>query len=713
MPSLDRMRRATRCICVFLALAGAVWFPGLAGTKKEAIWFVPVSSPDQARQVSALADSLRTFGGRWNDIPLVAGLINLGDGSKEFLASKGIESFPIPSPPEGLRFPFLQKVLACAEAERQLQPRTRTLIYSDPQFLVLRPPQDLILQPGKGVALRPVHLANTVGIEAGKPLDAYWEKLFTAAGGRPKAIPVVRSFVDNLDLHAYYTCTLFSIDPSRGLLQRWRDLFLKVLEDRPFLEGLDQLHLFFLHQAVLSVLITRDIPPGETQELPPQVGYPLGPLIQLAAPHKPLSLENVVCAYVDTLWATHPSWIEEVTASEPVREWLRETSRSLHRVAPNLYREESACNTYLVQTPAGQVVIDPGGSDMQGSVLRSMAADVRAVFLTHTHNDHIKGSRHWVKPGVPLIAQEGWRDFKAYHERLAGFFARRGAAQGNVPERDPQDPDPDTSFTDHYQIEIGGWTFEAWHAPGETPDQALIWVPKLKAVFIGDNYFFSFPNLYALRGSPPRWPLDFIASLDRALAFEPELLLPGHGEPVIGKDRIRQTLTQYRDAIRFVHDATVKGMNEGQDVYTLMRTIQLPAGLTLPESYGKVSWSVRGLYEAYGGWFDENPSHLFSEPPTAISADLMALAGGPDRVIEKVFQLIKEGKSVKALLMTDHLVTAYPGSRPAWEARLAVLRHLRQTSRNYLEAKWLDAAIAAVGHQIENVSGSGGDGEKE
>ena len=155
--------------------------------------------------------------------------------------------------------------------------------------------------------------------------------------------------------------------------------------------------------------------------------------------------------------------------------------------------------------------------------------------------------------------------------------------------------------------------------------------PELKAAFTGDNYYESFPNIYTLRGTEPRWALDYINSLNKVLALKPELVLPSHGEPVKGNAEISRRLSKYRDAIQYVHDEVVKGMNDGKDVFTLMREIKLPAALDVGESYGKLSWSIRGIYEGYSGWFDMNPVTMYEEPISSVFADLTKLAGDRTR----------------------------------------------------------------------------------
>jgi alkyl sulfatase BDS1-like metallo-beta-lactamase superfamily hydrolase len=226
-----------------------------------------------------------------------------------------------------------------------------------------------------------------------------------------------------------------------------------------------------------------------------------------------------------------------------------------------------------------------------------------------------------------------------------------------------------------------------------------IWIPDYKIAFIGDNYAgagipepMSFPNIYALRGTKPRPALDWIHSIDTVLALKPDIVLSGHGDPIVGNAEITRRLTRFRNAIQYVHDEVVKGMNAGKDVYTLMQEIKLPASFDLSESFGKVSWSVRGIYDGYAGWFDTNPSTMYELPPSSVYPDLVKLAGGPEPIVQLALQKLQAGSPVETLHLTDVVLAADPKNRAAIEARLKALDVLRERTENYTEAGWLDYA---------------------
>jgi alkyl sulfatase BDS1-like metallo-beta-lactamase superfamily hydrolase len=288
-----------------------------------------------------------------------------------------------------------------------------------------------------------------------------------------------------------------------------------------------------------------------------------------------------------------------------------------------------------------------------------------------------------------------------YQTRLAGFFGGRNAAQFALPVPPVRQwagnygakIEPTILFDDKYEFTLGGVKFEIYSTPGETYDHLTVWIPQYSAAFTGDNYYTSFPNIYTLRGTQPRWALDYVNSLNKVLALKPEIVLPSHGKPLIGAAEITRRLTQYRDAIQYVHDEVVKGMNAGKDVFTLMREIKLPRELEVGENYGKLSWSIRGIYEGYVGYFDMNPATIYELPASSVYPDVVRLAGGADAVAKLAMEKVVAGRAVEALHLTDIAIAAEPNHRAALEARLKALEWLRDRCRNTNERGWLDYSI--------------------
>jgi alkyl sulfatase BDS1-like metallo-beta-lactamase superfamily hydrolase len=234
-----------------------------------------------------------------------------------------------------------------------------------------------------------------------------------------------------------------------------------------------------------------------------------------------------------------------------------------------------------------------------------------------------------------------------------------------------------------------------------------VWIPAYKAAFIGDNYSGigipepnSFPNLYAIRGTKPRWALDWASSLDKVLALKPDIVLNGHGQPIVGNQEITRLLGRYRDAIQYVHDEVVKGMNSGKDVYTLMQEIKLPASYNLSESFGKVSWSVRGIYDGYAGWYDMNPTTMYETPASSVYPDLVKLAGGPEPLVRAALEKLDAGKPVEALHLTDVVLAYDQKNSGALNARLKALSVLRDRCENYVEAGWLEYGITKAKEKL-------------
>ncbi|MEW6207509.1 MAG: MBL fold metallo-hydrolase [Acidobacteriota bacterium] len=382
------------------------------------------------------------------------------------------------------------------------------------------------------------------------------------------------------------------------------------------------------------------------------------------------------------------------------------------RVNEAIFQAVGFSNTFMVTTTEGNVIIDtsmPFNAARHKQLLRAEnAGPVKYIILTHAHGDHTGGVPTWKEADTKIIAQRNHTEFMNYQTRLASFYAQRNAAQFSLPIPQPREWAGNYGantlatvlFDDRYEFKLGDLAFEIFSTPGETPDHLTVWIPKYRAAFVGDNFYSSFPNIYTLRGTEPRRALDYVQSINRVLALKPEILLPSHGEPVSGNAEITRQLTRYRDAILYVHDEVVKGMNAGKDVWTLMREIRLPAALDVGESYGKLSWSIRGIYEGYVGWFDLKPETMYEQPASSVYTDLVRMAGGAEAVAKLANERTAAGKAVEGLHLTTIALEADPASRAALEARLKALELLRDRCRNSNERGWLDYSITTTKNKL-------------
>ena len=383
------------------------------------------------------------------------------------------------------------------------------------------------------------------------------------------------------------------------------------------------------------------------------------------------------------------------------------------RINDFVYLSEGLSNSYLIVTSEGRVVVNTG-MGFEAPVHRRNfdavdASPVRMILLTQGHVDHVGGVDLFREEGTEVVAQANNEAHQADDARIQGFRARRSAfafadaiaaALRYIHDNpdlavSPQSrPRPTLTFDDRYTFELGGLRFELLATPGgETTDSMVIWLPQHRICFTGNLFsalFGHFPNLVTIRGDRYRDPLRFIESLDRVLALEPELLLVGHHEPVEGHERIRSELLRLRGAVEYVHDETVRGMNGGEDVFALMDRVALPPELEVGEGYGKVSWSVRAIWENYAGWFHHrSTTELYAVPPASVHPDLVELAGGADTVAKRARELLDAGAPLEAIHLAEVALASEPLHRGALETSLAAHEKLESESVNFWLTSWL------------------------
>jgi alkyl sulfatase BDS1-like metallo-beta-lactamase superfamily hydrolase len=263
----------------------------------------------------------------------------------------------------------------------------------------------------------------------------------------------------------------------------------------------------------------------------------------------------------------------------------------------------------------------------------------------------------------------------------------------------PPEPVLSNTFLDHHAFDLGDRRIELLATPGgETTDALVVWLPDDRTVFIGNllgPMFGHIPNLYTIRGDKIRSAMSMLHSIDRVLDLEPETLINGH-DVFRGEISIRSTLTAVRDATLYLRDRTIEGMNDGRDLWTLMREIRLPAELALPQLHGKVSWIVRAIWEEHTGWFRyESTTELYDVPSTAVWPDLIELAGGTDALVQQAASHVEAGRPLHALHLLDITLSHSPDDSTARTLKRAALEQLLESSghENFSEVQWLESEI--------------------
>ena len=370
-------------------------------------------------------------------------------------------------------------------------------------------------------------------------------------------------------------------------------------------------------------------------------------------------------------------------------------------------------NAMMVEGEDSNIIIDTTGTVETAREVKEIFQSINsnpisAIIYTHNHADHVYGASVFAEDSDPEIYAHS--STEKYISRVIGILrpiisSRSGKMFGNVLPNEHVENNgigpfleigkdgrtsgllyPTKVFENQLEFEVSGIKVVLYHAPGETNDQLFVWLPEKKALFPGDNFYKTFPNLYTIRGTPYRDLAGWVSSLDKMRYLEPEHLIPSHTRPISGKQEIYEKLTTYRDGIQYVHDQTIRMMNQGMGPDEIAEKISLPKHLGdspfLKEFYGSPEWSARNVFSGYLGWFDGNPSTLKPLPKAEEANNLVSIAGGWDNLFKIAEESFKNENYQWALQLTDYLLLSKPDNKESIILRMSCLKALGEKESN-------------------------------
>lgn len=398
--------------------------------------------------------------------------------------------------------------------------------------------------------------------------------------------------------------------------------------------------------------------------------------------------------------------------------------QGLYEVVEGIYqvRGFDLSNISFVEGDTGVIVIDPLISTETAAaalaLYRAHRGDrqVTAVIYTHSHVDHFGGvlgvtSQADVDAGkVAVIAPEHFTEHAVQENVYAGTaMARRaGYMYGAALARGPRGqvgcglgqvgstgqvalivPTIDICATGETRT-FDGVDIEFQMAPGtEAPAEMHFYFPQFRALCMAENATHNLHNLLTLRGALVRDPHGWAGYLTEALdryAERTDVVFASHHWPTWGGDRIVEFLSLQRDMYAYLHDQTLRQLNQGYTGIEIAEQFEMPPALRdawhTHGYYGSVSHNVKAVYQRYMGWFDGNPGRLWAHPPEALGPRYVQAMGGVDRVVDIARAAFDEGDFRWAATLLDHAIFAEEDHRAARELYADTLEQLAYGSEN-------------------------------
>lgn len=396
------------------------------------------------------------------------------------------------------------------------------------------------------------------------------------------------------------------------------------------------------------------------------------------------------------------------------------SKQGLYRVTDGVYqvRGLELSNMSLIEGDRGVIVIDPLISTEVASaalaLYRKHRGDrpVTAVIYTHSHADHFGGVAGVISrdDDVPVIAPAGFLEHAVSENVYAGaaMTRRAGFMYGVGLPRSPEGQigcglgmamstgtvsliPPTLDITETGQEEtVDGVRIVFQITPGtEAPSEMNFFFPGKAALCMAENACHTLHNLLTLRGAVVRNPHTWAHYLTEAIelfADRSDVLFASHHWPTFGRERLTRFLSEQRDLYAYLHDQTLRMINQGRTGVEIAEAIELPPALEQAWHargyYGSVSHNVKAIYQHYMGWFDGNPANLWKHPPAEAAERYVEFMGGAEAVLDKARAYSDRGDLRWVAEVVNHVVFADPGNRAARELLASAYERLGHGAEN-------------------------------
>ena len=206
-----------------------------------------------------------------------------------------------------------------------------------------------------------------------------------------------------------------------------------------------------------------------------------------------------------------------------------------------------------------------------------------------------------------------------------------------------------------------------------------VWLPDRK-ILLTTMLWSSPPQLYSLRGDLFRDPREWIDGLRFNMDLNPEVLVSAASRPIVGTEKIQQTLQDYMDGAMFVLDQSLRGILHGLGPDDLRHFVKFPkyldeAPINL-QSYGEISTYSPAIFYHAVGWYDNDAANLKPLAPADEARRLVPLMGGREKVIEATKDALEKKEYAWAAKLANQLYLIDNQDKEARQLKADALRQM-------------------------------------